>query len=238
MAVQEGMYGYAVIDASKEERSTFIKRTYTHLAAAILMFTAIEAMLLGPLKATTLPIARSMVSSGMTWIAVLIAFMAVGYLADYWARSARSRTMQYAGLVLYVVAQAIIFMPLLFVATLKTNADVLPTAAILTLTLFAGLTATVFITGKDFSFLRTILSVGMFVALGIIVVAALYGFTLGAIFSIVLIGLAAGYILYYTSQIQHHYHPDQYVAASLALFAAVALMFWYVILLLLSLSRD
>jgi FtsH-binding integral membrane protein len=237
MAIQQGMYGYAVIDASKEERSTFIKRTYIHLAAAILIFTALEAMLLGPLKATTLPIARSMIT-GYNWLIVLLAFMGVGYLADYWARTAASRTMQYVGLIVYVVAQAIIFMPLLFIATYKTNADVVPTAGILTLTLFVGLTATVFITGKDFSFLRTILSVGAFVALGVIVVAVLYGFSLGAIFSIVLIGLASGYILYYTSQIQRHYHPDQHVAASLALFAAVALMFWYVIILLLSLSRD
>ena len=41
--------------------------------------------------------------------------------------------------------------------------------------------------------------------------------------------LAAGYILYQTSQIFAHYHTEQYVAASLALFSSVALMFWYVI---------
>jgi len=238
MAVQEGIYGYAVIDASKEERSTFIKRTYAHLAGAILVFTALEIILLGPLKATTFPLIKSMLSSRMSWFGVLIAFMAVGWIADYWARSSASRTMQYVGLGVYVLAEAVIFMPLLFIATYYTSADVLPTAAILTLTLFVGLTATVFITGKDFSFLRTIQSVGMFVAIGIIVVALLFGFTLGAIFSIVMIGLAAGYILYYTSQIQRHYRPDQHVAASLALFAAVALMFYYILILLISLGRD
>ena len=66
-------------------------------------------------------------------------------------------------------AEAIIFMPLLYIAAYLTNPDVLPTAAILTLGLFGGLTATVFITKKDFSFLRTILSVGMFIALGFVV---------------------------------------------------------------------
>ncbi len=238
MTAHEGMYEYAVIDASKEERAQFIKRTYMHLAGAILAFTALEAMLLGPLKAVTYPMIKTMLSSRMSWIGVLLAFMAVGWVADYWARTAASRTMQYVGLGVYVFAEAIIFMPLLYIAAHLTSGDVLPTAAILTLTLFVGLTATVFITGKDFSFLRTILSVGAFVALGIIVVALLFGFSLGAIFSIALIGLASGYILYYTSQIQHHYHPDQHVAASLALFAAVALMFWYVIILLLSFARD
>jgi hypothetical protein len=35
----------------------------------------------------------------------------------------------------------------------------------------------------------------------------------------------------------HHYHPDQHVAASLALFAVIALMFWYVLRILMRLNR-
>ena len=50
---------------------------------------------------------------------------------------------------------------------------------------------------------------------------------------------ACGYILYYTSNILHHYRTDQYVAAALALFASVALLFWYVLQIFMSLSsRD
>jgi FtsH-binding integral membrane protein len=49
--------------------------------------------------------------------------------------------------------------------------------------------------------------------------------------------LASGYILYDTSNVLHHYRTDQYVAASLALFAAVALLFWYVLRLLMELNR-
>ena len=64
----------------------------------------------------------------------------------------------------------------------------------------------------------------------------LFGFNLGNLFAGVMIALAAAYILYYTSNVLHHYRLDQYVAASLALFAAVALLFWYVLQLFM--SRD
>ena len=36
----------------------------------------------------------------------------------------------------------------------------------------------------------------------------------------------------------HHYKSTQYVAASLALFASVALMFWYVIQIFMSFAGD
>ncbi|MCP4602864.1 MAG: hypothetical protein GY847_20500 [Proteobacteria bacterium] len=137
--------------------------------------------------------------------------------------------MQYAGLALYVVAESIIFLPILYMAVYYSSPNVLPTAGMLTLTLFAGLTGTVFITKKDFSFMRAALMIGGFIALGLIVCSILFGFELGTVFSVVMVGLAGGYILYYTSNILHHYRTDQHVAASLALFAAVALMFWYIL---------
>ena len=58
------------------------------------------------------------------------------------------------------------------------------------------------------------------------------GFNLGIVFSFAMVALAGGYVLYYTSQILEHYDTESYVAASLALFSAVALMFWYVIRIL------
>ena len=103
--------------------------------------------------------------------------------------------------------------------------------------MFAGLTATVFITKKDFSFMAGALNIAMFGAMGIIVASLLFGFTLGTLFSGVMILVASGYVLYYTSNVLHHYRPTQYVAASLALFAAIALLFWYVLRILMAL-RD
>jgi FtsH-binding integral membrane protein len=87
----------------------------------------------------------------------------------------------------------------------------------------------VFITAKDFSFLRTTLMIGGLVALGVIVVSMFAGFELGYLFIGAMILLCCGYILYDTSNVLHHYRTDQHVSAALALFASVALLFWYMI---------
>ena len=49
---------------------------------------------------------------------------------------------------------------------------------------------------------------------------------------------ASGAILYNTSNLLHRYDPDQYVAAALSLFASVALLFWYVLQILMRLKRN
>ncbi|MBN2524996.1 MAG: Bax inhibitor-1/YccA family protein [Deltaproteobacteria bacterium] len=227
-----------VSDASAELRSLFIRRTYMHLALAILAFAILEAVFLGPLLPVMAPMLEKMMSGGYSWLVVLGLFMAVGWIANSWAQSDKSPAMQYLGLALYVVAEAVIFMPILFIATMMTDPNVIPTAALLTGALFIGLTGTVFITRKDFSFMRGILMVGGFIGLGVIASSILFGFALGTIFSVVMVALAGGYILYYTSNVLHHYRTDQHVAASLALFAAVALMFWYILRLVMAFSRD
>ena len=96
----------------------------------------------------------------------------------------------------------------------------------------------VLVTKKDFSFLRMGLALAGLLALGLIVAAILFGFELGVLFSLAMVGLASGYIVYYTSNVLHHYRTDQHVAAALSLFASIALMFWYILRLFLILSGD
>jgi len=202
----------------------------------LLLFTGLEYYLVNAPFAEKMAMAMT---SGFSWLIVLAAFMGVGYVSDRLARSQSSEGMQYLGLGLFVVAEAIIFLPLLFVAKNFSDAGLIPTAGLMTLLLVGGLTATVFITKKDFSFLGGILSIGFFVALGFIVCSMIFGFSLGLVFSSVMVLFAAGSVLYTTSNVMHHYHPSQHVAASLALFSAVALMFWYILQVLMSLSgRD
>lgn len=226
--------GTFAAQAAVDERSQFITKTYLHLAGAIALFLALEAVLL------SLPgienLVGLMVGSQYGWLIVLGLFMGVSWIANSWAQSAVSQTMQYLGLGLYVVAEAIIFVPLLYIAQ-RLDPGILPTAGLTTLALFGVLTAIVFVTRKDFSFLRGILLFGGFAALGLIVVAIVFGFNLGPVFTYAMIALACGYILYDTSNVLHHYRIGQHVAASLALFAAVALLFWYILRLFMS-SRD
>jgi FtsH-binding integral membrane protein len=233
--MQEQTFSLSAAESPATERAAFIRRTYGHLAGALLAFTAIEFYLVNAKFAEKM--AMSMMG-GYSWLMVLGAFMVVGYLADRLAHSQTSSGMQYLGLGLFVIAEAVIFLPLLYIAANFSHADVIPTAGLMTLLLVGGLTATVFITKKDFSFLKGILSIGFFVALGFIICSIAFGFSLGLVFSCVMVLLAAGSVLYTTSNILHHYHPSQHVAASLALFAAVALLFWYILQILMSLGGS
>jgi FtsH-binding integral membrane protein len=168
---------------------------------------------------------------------VLGAFMGISYLADKWARSDASVGMQYAGLGLYVAGEAIIFVPLLYVASNMAGGGVIESAGILTLLLFTGLTFTVFTTRKDFSMLGSFLSISCFVALGIIVVSIIFGFSLGLLFSAFMVIVAGASILYNTSNVLLRYNTTQHVAAALSLFASVALLFWYILRIFMGGSR-
>ena len=233
--------GYAPLasDAESWARSAFIRRTYMHLLGAVIAFTVIEAILLTVVPADTFMGILGFLG-GWTWLLFLGGFMVVSWVARSWAESTTSVGTQYAGLALYVVAEAVIFAPLLFIATHFTNdPNLLPSAALITVFIFGGLTAVTFITKQDFSFLGSFLWWGGIAAIAIIFFGILFGFSLGFWFSAGMILLASGYILYDTSNVMHHYRTDQHVAASLALFASVALLFWYVIQLLMILSgRD
>ncbi|MFV1994509.1 MAG: Bax inhibitor-1 family protein [Verrucomicrobiales bacterium] len=223
---------YTVAAAQPSERALFIRRTYLHLAAAIAAFVGLEFYLFNAPWAQSL--AAAMLST--SWLLVLGAFIVVSIVADRWARSDASIGKQYLGLGLFVVAEALIFLPILLLAVHSGHGDAIPQAAAVTGCLFAALTFTAFFTRKDFSFLRSFIMIGGFSALGIIVVGSLAGFTLGTWFSGAMILVAAGSILYTTSQIIHQYRPDQHVAAALSLFSSVALLFWYVLRLFM--SRD
>jgi FtsH-binding integral membrane protein len=230
-------WGDIAAQAAVDERVGFIRKTYLHLTGAIFAFVAIEAVLLN------LPIGEQlaglMLGGQYSWLIVLVGFVGISHLADYWARSATSVGMQYLGLALYVVAEAIIFLPMMYIASSFGGADVIPVAGLITLVLFGGLTMIVLLTKQDFSFLRMGITIAGFAAMGLIACSILFGFNLGLVFVVAMIGLACASILYSTSNVLHHYRIGQHVAASLALFAAVALLFWYVLRMVMSLSsRD
>ncbi|MGN6104666.1 MAG: Bax inhibitor-1/YccA family protein [Kofleriaceae bacterium] len=238
-----GMRPIAYADATvgMSDRVRFIRMTYAHLFGAILVFAGLLYLLMtNPflIQRVSIPLVKFALGGRWNWGIVLLAFMAVSWVADYWASHTTSRGLQYVGLGVYVVAEALIFVPLLAIVQWKTaeivargggNPNILRDSAIVTLGLFAALTASVFVTKKDFSFMRSGLALASGAALLMIGLSLAFGFNLGLVFSVAMVLLAAGYILYQTSQVLAHYDPQNYVAASLALFSSIALMFWYVI---------
>ena len=222
-------FSWSVSNSAPTERAAFIRKTYAHLAVAVLAFIALETLLIN--SPLALPLLKLMF--GVSWLVVLAAFMGISWLANSWARSDTSQATQYLGLGIYIVAETIIFLPLLYIAN-QSFPGAIQSAAVVTLGLFAALTAIVFMKRKDFTFLGPILTIVGFTALGVIVCSFLFGFNLGILFSAVMVLFAAGAILYDTSNVLHNYRPNQYVAASLSLFASVALLFWYILRIFMS----
>jgi FtsH-binding integral membrane protein len=212
-----------------DTRAAFITRTYLHLFGAMLLFAGIEVFLFT--SGLAFPIAEAML--GVSWLFVLGAFIIVGWFASRAAHMATSPVAQYAALGGFVLAEAIVFVPLLVIAFLQFPGAI-QSAAWVTLFGFTGLTAVAVMTRKDFSFLGGLLRWGFIVAIILIVASVLFGFHLGTFFSVAMIALAGGAILYDTSNVLHHYPEDRHVAAALELFASVALMFWYVLQLIMS----
>ncbi len=233
-------YNTGVMPVSQEAvsvRARFIRQTYLHLALAVLAFVFVEAIFLSTPFIVRLGLSMT---QGMTWLLVLGGFMLISNYAEKWASESSSKTTQYGALVLYVVAYAFIFVPLLYIAIAVSGGSfvLINQAALLTGFLFLGLTAVVVFSQKDFSMLGAYISVGGMVALGLIVAGMIFGFNLGLWFSFAMVLLASASILYRTSQIMNEYHHTQYVAASLGLFASLMLLFWYVLSILMRLSSD
>ena len=218
-----------VIEMSENSRGRFISRTYNHLFVAIAAFTLIEVFLFK----TGLAEKITQTLLGVSWLFVLGGFMVLSWLATRAAHTATSKAAQYAALAGYVVGQAIIFVPLLYIANTRAPGAITSAAAV-TFVAFVGLTLVVYFTRKDFSFLRSLLMWGGIIALVLIGAGAIFGFQLGTFFSVAMVALAGGAILYDAANVLHHSPEDRYVAAALPLFASVALMLWYVLRLFMS----
>jgi hypothetical protein len=217
-----------------EDRASFIWKCYAHVVGAILALVAIETYLFS--SGAAAPIANAMMQSPMI---VLIGFVALSWGAGHVAHRLESTMAQYAAFATFVVLWAVMFVPILAIALqmdAQSGGNMIESAAITTVAGCVGLIATVMITRKDFSFLRGVLVWGFFIAIGLIAASWAFGWNLGTWFSVGMIGFAGVAVLYDTSNIMHHYPENKYVAASMALFASIAMMFFYILRLFM--NRD
>jgi len=220
----------------EQTRAAFIRKTYAHLAGAIVAFFLLEWALF-QLPAVQ-EFARHVLANNLYWFATFGVFMATSWIGQSMAHSAVSKPKQYFALGLVVSGWALMFIPLLYIAVAAFGAPLLIKAAILTGSLFGGLSFIALTTKKDFSFFNGFLKIGSFVILGLIAASWIGGFSLGIWFVAGMIIFASISILRDTSNVVHHYRTDQYVAASASLFASFALLLWYVIQLLMSLASG
>ena len=243
----------AVATLGVSDRVAFLRKTYGLLGVALVGFAVLTAGMMRFATETSLSFSRWALFTGRwNWLLVIGLFMVVGFIARRLAFSETSRGVQLFGHGIFVAAQAMLLQPLLWILIFRFGnramlssgvllsgqaGSILMQAVVITLAIFIGLTLTVFITKKDFSFLGGILTIASFAVLGVILASILFGFSLGALFCGVVILIMAGYILYETSLVRSVFPPTAYVAGALMLFSTIATLFWYVLQLLMSLNN-
>ncbi len=252
----EGMESnpFIVADAPAADRAAFFRRTYGLVAIgfaafAVLLYVFFQGFEFhrgvpgfgSGIAASVFGGLQSMMSSLGVWsmLLVMLAFWGATTVAQSLAFNRSSRATQYAGLGLYVILEALIFIPLIgyvIISSVDKNGvshavDVLRPAGIVTFGMIAGLTALVFMTNLDFSFLKVAIVLGSFAALAVVIVAAIAApnIQLGTWFSIAMIVLMATVILYQTNEIKHTMETDQHVAAAFVLFSSFVTLLFYVI---------
>src|SRR3954447_4562397 len=107
-------FGSRAIDATVDARRAFIRRTYAHLMTAIYAFVMVEWLFFH--FGFDNWMMRFFQGTPMAGLIMLGAFMLTSWLANSWAHSNTSVNLQYAGLLLYVLAEAVIFVPILMIA--------------------------------------------------------------------------------------------------------------------------
>jgi uncharacterized protein len=231
----------AVATLGVSDRVAFLRKSYGLLGVSLIVWAAASAAIFRYAPEMSFKWSRWALS-GYNWFAVIGLLIASGMLAQWLARSNTSRTIQFIGLGVEVAAWTFLLQPMLWVLFIKFKPAgaqaLLAQGTLATLAIFVGLTATVFITKKDFSFLRGVVTVGMFAALGIIMASILFGFTLGLVFTGALIMLLALKILYDTSLMMNYFPPTHYVSAALMLFSTVATLFWNIMVFLMRMRSD
>jgi modulator of FtsH protease len=118
----------------------------------------------------------------------------------------------------FTTLTGVVISPLLYIVSLSNPASILE-AGILTVGIFGGLTAYVFISKRDFSFMRGLLVTGLIViilagVLNIFIASSALYFA-GAVAALLLF---SGFVLYDTSNIIRRYPTNEYVAGALALY--------------------
>ena len=131
-----------------------------HVALAILAFIGVETVLL---KTVPPEVIGLMFQGKFTWLLIIGVFWLASVLANKWSLS-QSRSVQYMGLGFYILLEAFIFIPMIYIAVVNVGGSIIYQAAMLTIAMFAGISFVAFTSKRDFSFLRNIIVIGVYIA--------------------------------------------------------------------------
>lgn len=222
--------GYIPVgELSDRERAVFLSTVYRRLVLAVALFAGGQWLMFSS------GFAYSWTSSVMSssWLLILGGFMVVSWLSNRVLWGATSPSGQWAGLGALVAANVLIFSPMLVVAEIYAPGAIAD-AAVYALVGFVTLSVVAVRSSRDFLWFRVWLQWAGLSALALIVVAVLFGLSLGDWFSVAMIGLASASILFETQSMLRQMPPGRETAVAASLFSSLALLFWYVLRLVMS----
>lgn len=225
------------ISLPEDDRAAFVMRVYQHVLAAVGAFVAIEALFF--MTGVAEGLYDFFFASGGRWLLMLGAFMIGQWFVSNAVSDLANPSRQYAGLFGSAAIYAVLFAPFLhYVYKVQDAGSTVAAAAGITAIGFAILSVVAFATRKDLSFLRPMVMWGFGGALLLIIGSVIFGFNLGVWFSVAMIVLSGAAILYQTQTIIRTYPATAYVAGAVQLFGSLMMMFWYVLRLLMQLTRN
>jgi len=203
--------GYGVETAARasvEERLGFVRRVYALFFAATLF--AIGGVLLGVSYKPLLQFAY-----GHPW--VMLFAMLGGVMGAQAVR--HTPGLNLAALFGFTTLTGVVISPLIAVVS-QVNPGSILAAGVLTVGIFGGLTAYVFVSKKDFSFLRGMVVTGLIVVIlaGVLNLLIVGSSALAFGISCAALILFSGFVLYDTSNIIRRYPVNEYVQGALALY--------------------
>ena len=202
-------------EVSVQERVGFIRKVYALFFAATLF--AIGGAVIG---INTPPLL--LFAAQHPWI---MFFMMIGGVMA--AQALRHKPgINLVALFGFTTFTGIVISPLLYIIG-RTNPNSILQAGLLTVGIFGGLTAYVFISNRDFSFLRGMVTVGLIVVIlaGVMNLLFVGSMGLGFALAIATLLLFSGFVLYDTSNIIRRYPTNEYVAGALDLYLDAFNMF-------------
>jgi uncharacterized protein len=220
-----------IAQQARDTRGAYMNRVYMTLLLGITAFIGMQYLLFwsGAAAAIFGIVAQT------NWLLILGGFMVVSWLATRMTSTATTAGRAWGGYLLLIGANALLFAaPLYLASQMEAATNPIVVAGWLSILAFGGLSAIAMLTGKDFSFLRPFLMWGGVLALCLIVGSVLFGTGLGTWFAVAMIGVAGAAILYDTQKIYKSFPPGTEVVAAMHLFSSLALLFWYVLQLVMN----
>lgn len=215
--------GNAVSYSSQNVRTSYIRQVYGIFFSS-LIFTVLAGFFAEPFAGI---IARNFM------------FLFIIEIVFAFALAFTRRTTGLNLMMLYAFAalQGVILCPMLLMAG-AVSPGIPLMAAVLTLSIFGGLSLYTLISGKDFSYLGGFLSASLIgLIIGGIVMMFLHLPMMSLVYSFIGILIFSGYVLYDTSNILNRHLASEPITGAIALYLDLLNLFYLVLDLLMSLNR-